>query len=265
MGQRSQIYIRYNVTYAYNEENVKNYKGLIARYFGWNYGERMVSRCRGIIERISGEYIDSYAFSDPSKIKKLARVCDVNFDMKDILLSADIIKEFYEFASSDPLYIFEQDNNDGQLFIDVKDNTIKYAFMQFYNKGEPMTAKQYMDWNNGEGWELKPTDYLCKEAIDYTLDNAKEIEAKATLMTAEEIKAFVEDVCKEYGAEEAKPKPVPMTIEEVVAFTKKVYDKSYEPDVAEAKKKAIKTKCSPTLVGEDLKQAREAARKLRRK
>ena len=41
MGQRSQIYIRYNVNYvsgtATKNPTTHNYKGLIARYFGWNY------------------------------------------------------------------------------------------------------------------------------------------------------------------------------------------------------------------------------------
>lgn len=44
MGQRSQIYIRYNVNYvsgaATPNPKTYNWKGLIARYFGWNYGER---------------------------------------------------------------------------------------------------------------------------------------------------------------------------------------------------------------------------------
>ena len=46
MGQRSQIYIRYNVNCVYGSatENPKtcNYKGLIARYYGWNYEEELL-------------------------------------------------------------------------------------------------------------------------------------------------------------------------------------------------------------------------------
>ena len=38
MGQRSQIYVRYT--------NEKGEHFLTARYFGWNYGERMISRAR---------------------------------------------------------------------------------------------------------------------------------------------------------------------------------------------------------------------------
>lgn len=92
MGQRSQIYIRYPA----GEK-----KGLIARYFSWNYGERMISRASGIIKmakrRIS---------FDNEDIKKLTAVCDVNFDMKDISLSSDLVEEvavFYGGVTQSPL------------------------------------------------------------------------------------------------------------------------------------------------------------------
>ena len=43
MGQRSQIYVRY-------QKDDANY--LVARYYQWNYGERMISRCRHTLEWI---------------------------------------------------------------------------------------------------------------------------------------------------------------------------------------------------------------------
>ena len=72
MGQRSQIYIRYNVNYisGSSTENptTHNFKGLIARYYGWNYGERMVSRARYIIERIHDEFMrGKWCFGDAEK------------------------------------------------------------------------------------------------------------------------------------------------------------------------------------------------------
>ena len=98
MGQRSQIYIRYNVNYIRGSltENPEthNYRGLIARYFQWNYGERMVSRARYILERIQNEFMTyKWCFGDAEKLEKLKRTCEVNFDMKDIVFSSDIIKE----------------------------------------------------------------------------------------------------------------------------------------------------------------------------
>ena len=53
MGQRSQIYVRFN------KENGQS--GLIANYYGWNFGERMISRARWGIECIKEhfEYIST--------------------------------------------------------------------------------------------------------------------------------------------------------------------------------------------------------------
>lgn len=201
MGQRSQIYIRYNVNFVSGAETKNptpyNYKGLIARYFGWNYGERMISRARYIIEHIQNEFMKwRWCFGDAEKLKKLERICDVNFDMKDIVFSSDIIKEVAEYCDGDTEYLFNQDNNDGQLFIDVTDNGIKYCFMRFFNEGEPMDAEQYMKWNcedeDHPDWH-KPYQFMSQETIDYTEENIRQIDKMAALMTTEEIKAFVED------------------------------------------------------------------------
>ena len=126
----------------------------------------------------------------------MKRICDVNFDMKDIVISSDIIKEVMEDFDGDTDYLFNQDNNDGQLFIDITDDGIKYCFMKFYNEGEPMDAEQYMKWNREyeahPDWHI-PCEYMDKETINYTEENIKEINEMATLMTMEEIKAFIED------------------------------------------------------------------------
>lgn len=199
MGQRSQIYIRYNVNC-----NGCNYKGLIARYFGWNYGERMISRARYVIEEISEEFMKfKYYFRDEEKLDKLVRFCETNFDMKDIVRSLDIIENVKESAECvgdvdyhDSGYIFDQDNNDGQLFIDVTDSGIKYCFMQFYDEGEPMDGEHYMKWNREcvahPDWHV-PYEYMNEETIAYTEENIKAIDEMAVLMTPAEIKAFVTD------------------------------------------------------------------------
>src|SRR5574344_1004646 len=194
MGQRSQIYIRYNVNYV-NSHIANNYKGLIARYFGWNYGERMVSRARYIIEYIQSIFMECKChFGDAEQLEKLKWICNTNFDMKDIMLSSDIIKEVVEEMDGKMEYLFNQENNDGQLFIDVTDNGIKYCFMSFYNEGEPMDAEQYMKWNyeceTHPDWHV-PYEYMDKETIDYTEENIREINKMTTLMTTKEIKAFI--------------------------------------------------------------------------
>lgn len=193
MGQRSQIYVRYNV----NDESGQNYKGLIARYFGWNYGERMISRARYIIEEIQDEFMRyKWCFGDKEKLEKLKRFCETNFDMKDIVFSSDILKEVEDYGDEKLQYLFNQDNNDGQLFIDVTDDGIKYCFMSFYNDGEPMDGEHYMKWNCEDekhlDWHM-PYKYMKRKTITYTERNIKKINQMAVLMTPEEIKAFVEN------------------------------------------------------------------------
>ena len=61
MGQRSQIYIRYNG------------KLIVANYYQWNYGERMISRCRSILERLDGMLGYKFLFSDENEIETLKR------------------------------------------------------------------------------------------------------------------------------------------------------------------------------------------------
>ena len=200
MGQRSQIYIRYNVNYVYgsatDHPKTQNFKGLIARYFQWNYGERMISRARYIIEEIKDEFMEyKYCFNDNGKLEKLKRFCETNFDMKDIVFSSDILKEVEEF-DGDLQFLFGQPNNDGQLFIDITDAGIKYCFMKYYNEGEPMNGENYMKWNcedkDHPDWHI-PYEYMNKKTISYTERNIKKIDKMATLMTPEEIKSFVED------------------------------------------------------------------------
>lgn len=185
MGQRSQIYVRYN-------KDGINY--LIARYYQWNYGERMISRCRYGIEWIKEMIPYDWYFT--SETEKLKRILDVNFDMKDIVLGCDIIKEYSEdtywkdknYSLND--YVFEcQDNNDGKLFIDIKDGIIKYAFLDSECHTEHiMNAEQYMNWDC-ENWLTD--EYIDEEDKLICFNNIKTINEIAQLMTEEEIKDFI--------------------------------------------------------------------------
>lgn len=186
MGQRSQIYIRY-----------KDSKGvqLVARYFGWNYGERMVSRARAIIEWLLAhqEYY-SWFFSSSQNVMMLERLCDVNFDMRDVTISGDIKKEireqFVEEVEKEGLvtYLFGQDNNDGQLLIDFTEDKIKYAFIPYYTEADKvMSAAGYMEWNIGASWRTK----LDADVAEYTMKNIQYISNHARLMTPKEVAEFL--------------------------------------------------------------------------
>ena len=186
MGQRSQIYVRINN------------KLVVANYYQWNYGERMISRARGIIEWIK-EYAEAGYLNffttpyDSSYRTSLSRVCDTNFDMRDVAISCDIVKEHNEQFPDEPFNksVFDdQDNNDGQLFIDVSDNGIKYCLTKYTSHKQALSASQYMAWDRQRNWTI-PTEYLDEEAIDTCKKNIEFIKQNAALMTVEELKEFV--------------------------------------------------------------------------
>jgi hypothetical protein len=182
MGQRSQIYIRH--------EN----KLVVANYYQWNYGERMISRARGIIEWIKEHSEFSFIWEDKRYMTKLSRICDTNFDMRDVVISCDIIKEWQEEFPQESFNdcVFKyQDNNDGQLFIDVKsDSSIKYALSYNPDYTKILNCENYLIEDLREDWQT-PTEYLTQEDIDTCKKNIEYISANAELMTAEELYNFV--------------------------------------------------------------------------
>lgn len=192
MGQRSQIYVRYNK------------KLVITNYYQWNYGERMISRARYGIEYIKENYLEyrTWIFNNESDMEKLRRIFDVNFDMKDIVMSIDIIKEWKEQFSEDESfnnYVFKlQSNNDGKLFVDIsEDGIVKYAFLDCECDTEHiMSASQYMTWNHKD-WRI--SKYITDEQKSFCEDNLKKIEEMAALMTKSELEDFIN---YNYGMEE---------------------------------------------------------------
>lgn len=183
MGQRSQIYVRY-------QKDGVNY--LIARYYQWNYSERMISRCRHSLGWI--ENMIPYDWYFTRETEKLKRILDVNFDMHDIVIGYDIIKEWeecdYKEETSFKEYVFlTQDNNDGKLFIDIKGDVIKYAFLDYdCNTNRVMSAAQYMQWDC-PSW--RKSEYIDDEQKILCETNIKTIKKMAKLMTKEEIEEFI--------------------------------------------------------------------------
>ena len=187
MGQRSQIYIRIRT---------KDKTYLYAKYYQWNYAERMISRARYGIEYIK-HYIDefsNYMFEDNQIREQINRMFDVNFDMKDVAISVDLIKEhekYGEESNFNEFVIKNVDNNDGKLFVDVnatdnKCKKVKYCLTDY--ELNILTPKAYMDWD----WENWLTDeYLSKEAREKCLNNIEYLET-IEQMTEEELKDFVD-------------------------------------------------------------------------
>lgn len=178
MGRRSQIYIRYDKS------------GLIAYHFQWNYGEKMISRAKQIIEFVDKSKEYPSLLDDKNIRKKLKKAAEVNSDTHDIELVHDITEESRKFESFKTLKIndvFDYDNNDGRLYIHVRNDKIKYCFMSCNNEGNPMTAEEYMNWDYAENWR----EHLNKEEIKYTEKNFNTINSLAALMTKEELNYFI--------------------------------------------------------------------------
>lgn len=183
MGQRSQIYVRYNK------------KLVVANYYQWNYGEKMISRARYGIEYVKDNLLEyrNFIFNDPFQMERLSRIFDTNFDMKDVQISTNIIEEwkdqFFDDNFNDVVFWW-QDNNDDRLFVDIlEDGTIKYAFLGYdCDVKNIMNATQYMEWDS-EDW--KNSEYIDDEQKKQCEDNLKTIEEMATLMTKEEIEDFI--------------------------------------------------------------------------
>lgn len=196
MGQRSQIYVRYT--------NDKGEHFLTARHFGWNYEERMVSRARHTIEWIKDSINNNWYFSIDTT--KLIRIIDTNFDMHDVMISSDIIEEYFEYFSTDLTfkeYVFtHHDNNDGKLFIDIHpDGTIKYAFIDSScNLDKPMGGLAYMRWNH-RSW--KTSENISDEQKEKCNLNCKYLRNNFQLMTTKELKDFIS--C-DYNVEKYMPK-----------------------------------------------------------
>ena len=146
MGQRSQIYVRFN------QKHNPGGKYLVARYFQWCFGDRMVSRARYIMDWAGGtrKYLEVYDGYGKGYIKLLEKVIDTNFDYKVVSLSIDLIEDYYCNTYEKFEEIFTgQDNSDGQLLIDVTKEGIKYAFVSnLAYSTEPMNPRQYMIWDN---------------------------------------------------------------------------------------------------------------------
>ena len=182
MGQRSQIYVRFT-----DKEGKKH---LFARYYGWNYAERMVSRAKHSIEWIKEMLNYSYVFT--TEPQRIIRILDVNFEMQDVVISSDLISEWDEYFSEDNFNdsVFKwADNNDGKLFIDVNENEniIKYAFTD-YDISKPLSAAQYMRWNHKQ-W--RNSKYISKEQKALCEKNIRQIPRLAKLMTMEELTDFI--------------------------------------------------------------------------
>lgn len=216
MGQRSQIYCRIT--------GMDGSVQLIANYYQWNFGERMISRAAATLDRLNYA-MKHFPRSFDMEIEKYRHFLDVNFDMRDIVLSSNIISEFQEFGEKGQFaewVFYGQDNNDGKLFIDcnAQAETLTYCFTD-PNLTEIMNGKEYLNDDLGTDWrkpkyiyydspieERKEMIKEQEELVAYTEKNLEMLE-QFDLMTEEELEKFLsmdyEKVLPEFRNNEKEP------------------------------------------------------------
>lgn len=201
MGQRSQIFVRY--------EDAEGKKHLIARYYQWNYGERMISRVAYTMS-----WLKAYIGYDWEIEKKCARIMDVNFDYHDVYVSSDMLEEYAEFhpqqdCSFKDFAFVGMDNNDGKALIDIKkDGAMSYAFLDYDNK-KLDNAEAYLKWDSfgyedeNKNWKDAFKEYVGgEEIIKFTQDNMQTIFecCGVNVMDEKQIEEFMNcDYSKDWG------------------------------------------------------------------
>lgn len=195
MGQRSQIYVAIN-------------GNLIASYFQWNYGERMISRVTGTIQWLKSMQKYLSLFDHEEYQERLRRIMEVNFDMHDIVLSHNILEWAKKDVKNETMdlnnWIFECiDNNNGSAFIDVTEDKIKYCLVPGWEEADneqdvlkkAISAKEYLELASPNF--LNPeSSYFDSDTVYYCLDNLNYLKKNAELMTQEELEEFKERTFK---------------------------------------------------------------------
>lgn len=227
MGERSNIFVRIR---AKKRTSDKKYQ--MATFFGlyyqWCYGERMISRLRSAIDFVDsnisgwhGEYVVS-----KDQIDKFKRYLAINFDMKDIIDTVDLIPDAVNDVmrgyANEKADIFDQAENHGFIYLDItlddpekkfgeNNAKIKYAFVDNEYKdddGKVPTIRSVEnfadhDMGNDERKWFEPDPYwdergmtahkerFLNEIVPTAKKNIEEINKSATLMTEDDRKDFV--------------------------------------------------------------------------
>jgi hypothetical protein len=180
MGMRSEIYVAF--------EMANGQKKITARYFDWNFEERMISRVRYTAEWLSRRM---HSCASVSK-NDLIPIIETNFDMVDHMQSAKI-----EPATFKPFKLHVKANDfldDGRAFIYVNlKGEVKYCFT---NNRElvPMDCDNYMIFDtecNYDYAQWKNPEYKNSKKMSKCRRNIKWLSSHAEVMTQEELDEFL--------------------------------------------------------------------------
>lgn len=209
MGQRSQIYIRYNKK-----------RSLVARHLQWNYGYYMINRTYQLLDFLKknteeNEYSEFKSRNYDDKTKSLLSyfgkttdkdilksLIEMNLTIGSIVRSIDLVKEEKEFGEYKESATFKmipqgQDNNNGILVIDLQEDEknnvkVKYGLALGYeengNLDKMVGASEYLK-ASGSMEYLKENEKEYYDIISKDMEKQiKYIEENFELLTDEEFK-----------------------------------------------------------------------------
>lgn len=228
MGERSNIFVRIRAKHRTSDKKYKK-EAFFGLYYQWCYGERMISRLRSAIDFVDTDisgWHNEHVVND-ELIDKFKRYLAINFDMRDVIDTVDLIKDVSNDVKSGyantNANIFNQCENHGFIYIDISlddpsqrfgENKakIKYAFVDNEVKAKDGTVppvrsvENFADHDIGEDerkW-YEPNPYwdenerlnglkerFLNEIVPTCKKNMAEIDASATVMTEDERKDFV--------------------------------------------------------------------------
>ena len=180
MGQRSEIYV------AIEQSDGK--KKMTARYFGWNYAERMISRVA---------FTSRWLQARQSTFSKedLISIIETNFDMVDRIASERI--EPVTTGSFKLHCSIDNGLNDGRAFIYInKDGKIKYCFTENH-AFKPLDCNKYMLFDTEScfyDYQWKNKEYRNSTRMKRCRNNIKWLKQNAEVMTQEELDEFLQSV-----------------------------------------------------------------------
>ena len=208
MGQRSQIYIRYN-----------NGKNLVAYHLQWNWGYYMINRTYQLLDFISKNVESDFSNfkginfdianygKQRDDIDILSNLIQFNTTVGSFVRGHNLVKEEFEYneAKIDDKFKMtpeNQDNNNGILVIDIQEDKIKYGLaggweeVNNWKDFNMITARKYFKLSEAsygdEKYKLKNQDEELYKKVQKQIKFIDSFE----LLTNEEYKAIFN---KEYS------------------------------------------------------------------
>lgn len=190
MGSRTQIYIHWDV----NDQ-----EGFIARYFQCSAHDiGLVSRATALVKHLS-DIVENIPSSLNYEHKRLVALCETYFEAKRLAVSSDILLEAQAEHYKDLGLIFNQDNNNGQLFIELTEEGISYAFRYLTPEVDnvPFNAEQYLSMEfldeeeQTNDWQHRLVQEGEFDLLKSTMENLQILNETAMVMTKEELAEFL--------------------------------------------------------------------------